>query len=383
NVEGEVLRVRDVGKVTVGPVGTPDECTADGKPAVALVVYLAADASPAKVRARLATRLAWLREDLPPGMTLQSDFDFTPFLGMLRKPAGADYAVVDLHVAPYLRAGPAKEVLAKCEAAVRGAPGVRHTLALSDNPFDVFGNAPCLLVEFEPAAPGKADRAETLQTIRRRLDPVKTVMACVRDLSQRGSFPRCAYPIDFALYGPDAAEVLHWADKLAERLQKVDSLTDVWLDRASQPSRSFYVEADPRQAAMRGVDLSEFDTALEVFFGSTSLAPPFHFFGRALPVEVSVQNAPRPGIWIIDLDSLCVRNSRDEMIRLTTFATVRQRETPLVLDFFNHRPMVQITANPAAGVDLAVARKVCTQMAEETRRKLRLPSEYRLAWLQP
>jgi RND family efflux transporter MFP subunit len=53
------------------------------------------------------------------------------------------------------------------------------------------------------------------------------------------------------------------------------------------------------------------------------------------------------------------------------------------VNFFNLLPLAQITANPAAGVDLATARKLCTKLAEETRRDLRLPPEYRMAWLHP
>jgi hypothetical protein len=44
--------------------------------------------------------------------------------------------------------------------------------------------------------------------------------------------------------------------------------------------------------------------------------------------------------------------------------------------------MIAITANPASGVKLAEARKLCETLAEEVRKKLQLSADYRLFWLQ-
>src|SRR5437867_3463090 len=46
------------------------------------------------------------------------------------------------------------------------------------------------------------------------------------------------------------------------------------------------------------------------------------------------------------------------------------------------RPMLGVTANPAAGVSVAEARAVCATLAEEVRKELQLPTTYRLTWLQ-
>ncbi len=69
------------------------------------------------------------------------------------------------------------------------------------------------------------------------------------------------------------------------------------------------------------------------------------------------------------------------MVPLATLVKVRQVEAPAVLDFLDLQPMVEITANPASGVSLDQARKICTLLADGIRKELGLPAEYRLTWL--
>ena len=44
--------------------------------------------------------------------------------------------------------------------------------------------------------------------------------------------------------------------------------------------------------------------------------------------------------------------------------------------------MLEITANRGVGETIEEARKFCEFQAEEVRKELRLPAEYRLTWLQ-
>jgi hypothetical protein len=44
--------------------------------------------------------------------------------------------------------------------------------------------------------------------------------------------------------------------------------------------------------------------------------------------------------------------------------------------------MVEITANLASGVTPAEAHSLCEGLAEEVRKELKLPREYRLTWMQ-
>jgi multidrug efflux pump subunit AcrB len=96
---------------------------------------------------------------------------------------------------------------------------------------------------------------------------------------------------------------------------------------------------------------------------------------------VRVEIAPGSGDLAKDVGKLQVRNARGQMIPLGAFVRVREVEAPEALDFLDGRPMVEVTANPAAGVAPARARTQCETLAEEVRKELRLSAAYRLRWL--
>ena len=376
--EGQVVRLRDIAKVELGRQGSHSEAYQRGMPVVAACVYLTHEASPRTVRAALEDRLRGLREELPKGLRLDVAFDFTANFPALFKAEGADGVLVDLDIAS-TSADRTDEVLTRGEALLGELPAVKHVLALSENPFDVFGGPPCLLVMLKPAAPGKADRAEVLKEIRKPLAELKDVTVRLRDLSAPGRFPRCGYPIDIALRGPESADVREWATRLGERLERSDKLTDVWVSTASVPRPSRFVEIDRQAAATRGVALDDIFTTMEAYAGAVTVNP-FNFFGRMVRVEVKI--SPQGGDWAKGLASLKIRNARGQMIPLGTFVTVREVEQPQALDFLDIFPMVEVTASPAPGVSVADAQKHCAALADEVRRELGLRPEYRVIWLQ-
>ena len=66
----------------------------------------------------------------------------------------------------------------------------------------------------------KASRDEVIRAIHNELGKVEGVAFRMRDLSVPGSFPRCSYPFDLALSGPDVEKVRKWASQLGKRLAK-------------------------------------------------------------------------------------------------------------------------------------------------------------------
>ncbi len=82
------------------------------------------------------------------------------------------------------------------------------------------------------------------------------------------------------------------------------------------------------------------------------------------------------------------RPAREEIVQ-----TIRTRLGEVVLDVsetkgpaalcrLDGKPMVEITANLAAGMTPTEARSLCESLAEEVRKELELPREYRLTWMQ-
>jgi multidrug efflux system membrane fusion protein len=375
--QGRMVYLRDVARIELG-AGVPwSEALLDGKPVVALVVYLTGEAAPPKVRDALQERLAEIRARMPVGLDLDVPFDFTANLEARARPAAPGYLLVDLD----LPAGSAErtgQALARGETLLRQVPGVEHVLALSENPFDRFGGRPCLLVQLSPAERRKASR-EVIRRIRTRLGVLEEVTARVRDLSEPGCLPRGGYAIDLALSGPDVVQVTEWARKLAERLGQGKQLTDVWMNPDSVPRPGRFVDVHRDLAAARGVAVADIFSTMEVYAGAVPVQH-FNRFGRTWRVEVRA--AAGSGDWAKELGRLKVRNARGQMVPLAALVTVREVESPLALDFLDLWPMVEITANPEAGVSVEAGQKLCAKLADEVREELGLAANYRLTWLQ-
>jgi len=222
-------------------------------------------------------------------------------------------------------------------------------------------------------------RAEVIRAIRTRLGALEEVTARLRDLSMPGCWPRCGYPIDLALHGPDAARVRDWARKLGERLRRCKKLTDVCVNPDSEPRPGRFVDVNRAIAAARGVALADAANVVDIYAGPL---PVNHFvrFGGIWRMEV--QARARSGDWAKDLGKLKVRNANGQMVPLSAFVTVREVDLPLALDFLDSWPMVEITANPESGVSLDAGQKLSTMLADEVRKELGFPAEYRLTWLQ-
>jgi membrane fusion protein, multidrug efflux system len=376
--ESQVVRLRDVTRVELGAGRLRSEAFQDGKPVAALVIYLTGDVATGKVRAAVRKKLAEIRARLPEGLDLDVAFDFTTNLETPERPANPESLLLDLDF-PADSAESTVQILKRSEALLRQMPGVQHVLALSENPFDLFGGRPCLLVRLSPAEQRKTGSEEVVRTIRSRLGALEDVTARLRDLSAPGCFPRCGYPFDLALYGPDAARVRQWAGKLAERLERSKKLADVWANTDSVPRPGRFVDVNREIAAARGVALADVWSTIEIYAGALPVNHINHF-GRIWRAEVQAQ--PGSGDWARDLGKLKVRNAKGAMVPLGAFVTVREVESPVALDFLDMWPMVEITANPRSVVSLEAGQKLCTMLADEVHAELGLTAEYRLTWLQ-
>jgi multidrug efflux pump subunit AcrB len=283
----------------------------------------------------------------------------------------AEYLLVDLDV-------PSAKVLSRCEAIVRSLPGIEHVLALSENPFDLFGSGPCMVIRLAPAEQTELARDKVIESIRARLADVADATARIRDLAAPGSFPTCRYAIDVALAGPQTGRVRAWAGELGEQLGRNKMLTDVWVNRDAAPRPHPFIQIDREAAAVRGVSPSHIMETLQMCNGALHVSD-VNRFGRTWRVEIQIDaglGGPAKG-----LRHLNVRNSRGQMIPLSACVSVRETMAPLALHFLDGRPMVEITANAAPGVSVEQVRKLCETMAEQARTDLGLGAAYRVTWL--
>lgn len=266
-----------------------------------------------------------------------------------------------------------QDELRQAQTQLSEVPGVQHVLTLSQNPFDLFGGGPAILVRLAPAEQRKTTRPEVIQKIRTSMGELRERSVRVRDLSGADS----GYPIDLALRGPELPRVRVWARKLAERLGNEKKLTDVWANRDSASRPMVSIDIDRKAVASRGVDLDDVWAVLRIYGGESFDA--FHRFGRTWRVDLRFPSKSE-GV-ASDLRKLKVRNARGEMIPLGAFVAVRETEGPEILDFLEGQPMVEVTATPASGAVDDALRKRCETAAEEVRKDLGLSRDYRLTWL--
>jgi multidrug efflux pump subunit AcrB len=356
---GSVVRLRDIAQVERHRTRRDDSAELGGKGAALLFVAPLPNASPQKVNDALNQTLHALAKQLPEGLRLQLDFDFTPSLERPGHRAVAEYVLLDLD----MPAGAAQErtidILHVCQAALDKMDGVDEVLTLTDNPFDGMPHRPCILVRLSPPRERKLTRDEVVAAIRARLHD-KVPDAAMRTRFPLGAPPSAgwAYPLELAIHGPDQSGVRKFAAALAERLGKEKQLTDVCLDSATDPQPQLYLNIDVQKAAKHGVRKADILATLQLQFGEGDLAKLRE-----------------------DLQQLKIRNDAGKMIPLSQMVKVEGIMGPAAVDRFDGRPMAAITANPAPDVPIAAARAVCENLARAVREELQLPADYRLSWL--
>jgi multidrug efflux pump subunit AcrB len=375
--EGRLVRLRDVANIEMGAGRSQSEARLNGKPVVALLIHPTGQVAADRVSAAVQERLSDLRSNLPRGLDLGVAFDFTPNLEAPDQPNTPEYLLLDLDLPYGTSFERTLDALQRCATLLRERHGVQDVLTLTDHPFDPFGDGPCVLVRLVPAEKRKAGREEIRRAIRTQMAELKDVRVRLRDLSGHGRFPRCGYPLDVALCGPESERVREWAGRLAELLGRSRMLTDVGVNSASTPRPQQFIDIDRTAAAVRGVSMEDVLSTLRVLDGPLNVND-VNRFGRTWTVTVQ---AVASGDWAKDLRTLKVRNGQGQMIPLGTLVKVRDMEGPQAVDYLDFTPMVELTANPAQGVSMVQARTLCEKLAEEVRKELRLPGNYRLRWL--
>jgi multidrug efflux pump subunit AcrB len=375
---GQAIRLRDVAHLEIGG-DQRSGARHNGKVVAVLAVHPTRGSRPREVSAGIRDMLSRLDRRHPPGVAAAIAFDFSRDIEAPGTPTAAEYLLFDFDLPTGASPERIRAAQSRSENLLRRVEGVEDVLTLTEDPFNPTREQACVLVRLAPPDKRQTSRQRIIGTIRDRLAPAADMNVRVRDLSVPGGFSRGRYHIDLAVHGPEAASVRDLATKVRQQLRRERKLIDVWIDPASLPSRQIYLDIDRTQAKNRGVSLEDVFATLETFFGSSSLND-YNTFGRTWQVRVSIgrQSGTRPD----DLRQLKVRNAKGEMVPLDQFVRVSDIEAPEALDRFDGEPMMEVTANPAPGVSLAEARRVCEAVAAKVRTELRLPAAYRLTGLQ-
>ena len=373
---GHVTRLKDVAGVEAETGAQGSQALLNGKPIVALAVYLLPGARPRTVSAAVRTKLAELRPSLAKGIDADVSFDFTSNREPADRPTTPHYLLLDLVQPGGASAERTLKAFTRCQTLLHDVAGVQGILALSENPIDAFPARPCLVVRLAPAGKTSPGREKVVETIRSRLASVAEATVRLRDLSAQGGFRPGGYAVEMAVEdrGLEQKHLGELANRLAKRLRETKKLTDVWAD-SELTSPQVYVDVDRAKAAHQGVSLNDIFGTLQVTGGGLFVNDS-NRFGQTCQVRVE-SDSKKPA----DIGKLAVRSAAGRMVPLSAIVSVRMTAGPPFIDRFNLYPIVEVSANPAAGASLDQIHSICEALFGAIRKELGLSEAYRLSWL--
>jgi multidrug efflux pump subunit AcrB len=381
--EGQVVRLKDVASLELGSAGE-GHASFNGKPVVALGIALLPRTKPREVRATLQEQLTTLRTRLPEGLDLALAFDFA---GNLEAPSQRDtpeYLRLDLTLPDAASLVRTQAVAAHAEEILRGTAGVGDVLTVSDRPFTIGANEAFLLVSLTPANTRPVSRQKLIQELGLQLARELTEASTqVCDVTNAQRFPLGGDVLELALMDLadcGLAELRKRGEILVERLSARPELTAVHLSGSARLSPQLCIVVDRAQAKDRGVTLKDILDTLQALTGELQVND-FNRFGRSWQIHIPADRVVR-----LDADQikqLKVRNSAGEMIALGAMVTVEAWSGPVLVERYNMRRMVGLTAQLAPGVSLTEASSLCETVFAEVCKEFPEPKALALESMPP
>lgn len=132
------------------------------------------------------------------------------------------------------------------------------------------------------------------------------------------------------------------------------------------------LEVDREKAYAMGIPLSDIFSVLSSTFGS-SYVNDFSLFGRSYKVFIQADNqyraTPR------DLENLYVRNSKGDMVPITTLVSYTEKGGTATVERFNNFPATKVIGANAPGYSSGEAMDAIEEVAKQI-----LPKDYTIAW---
>jgi HAE1 family hydrophobic/amphiphilic exporter-1 len=140
--------------------------------------------------------------------------------------------------------------------------------------------------------------------------------------------------------------------------------------QANVPQR--YMDIDKEKALKLGVSLNDLYTTVGTFMGGTYVND-FTRFGRLY--KTYIQAEPEYRVGPEQINNFFIKNNQNEMVPLSTLATIRPISGPDYTTRFNLYRSVEVTGTPAEGYTSDQARQALKEVAAEV-----LPAEMGYAW---
>jgi multidrug efflux pump subunit AcrB len=228
--DGGTVRLKDVARVERGGE-EGSNARLNGKPAALLGIHIVPNAQPSAVSRAVRDKLAELGAKVPDGLALEVAFDFTPNLVDPNNRATPEHLVIDAELPEGASAERTAEILERAAQRLRKAPGIDAVLAVTEHPFSLVRNRPCLVARLAPRNHREFDREEIAGMARVALqDEIPEAAFRLSLPSAPEGFPVYGFQIEFAVadIGNNGSAFLReHADSLVQKMRRSGQFTDV------------------------------------------------------------------------------------------------------------------------------------------------------------
>ncbi|MCQ4261603.1 multidrug transporter subunit MdtB [Stutzerimonas stutzeri] len=181
----------------------------------------------------------------------------------------------------------------------------------------------------------------------------------VQDLSIEDRISRTQF--QFSLETPDSELLQEWSPRLVEALRERAELTDVASDLQSN-GLQIYLDIDRDAAARLGIQVADITDALYDAFGQRQIST---IFTQASQYRVVLEAEAGNRLGPQALEQLFVQSEGGTPVRLSSLASIEQRNAPLLINHIGQFPAVTLSFNLATGVSLGEAVEIIEAVEQE------------------
>ncbi len=223
-------------------------------------------------------------------------------------------------------------------------------------------NSGRLLINLKPHGERDLTASQVIDRLRPELAKVPGIelyLQPVQDLSIEDRVSRTQF--QFSLETPDSELLQEWTPRLVEALRERPELTDVASDLQSN-GLQIYLDIDRDAAARLGIQVADITDALYDAFGQRQIST---IFTQASQYRVVLEAEAGNRLGPQALEHLFVQSEGGTPVRLSSLATLEQRNAPLLINHIGQFPAVTLSFNLASGVSLGKAVQVIEAVEQE------------------
>jgi multidrug efflux pump len=228
-------------------------------------------------------------------------------------------------------------------------------------------NSGRMQITLKPLDERRVGVRDVIDRLRARLAEVPGItlyLQPVQDLTVEDRVSRTQY--QYSLEDPNVTELNTWAPRMVERLRALHALRDVASDQQDQGLETS-VRIDRNTASRLGITPQMIDDALYNAFGQRQISTIFTQLNQyRVVLEVKPEFRQDPAA----LGQIYLRSATGGQVPLSTFTSMEERATPLLVSHQGQFPAVTISFNLAPGISLGEA----VSAIETTRRDLGMPA---------